>query len=66
MYVSSAVVRKILKEAGAERISNEAVAELQKYTNKLAFETAAKAVKLSKHAKRKTVGASDVKLAMRE
>ena len=66
MYVSSAVVRKILKEAGAERISNEAVAELQKYTNKLAFETASKAVKLSKHAKRKTVEASDVKLAMRE
>jgi histone H3/H4 len=66
MYVSSAVVRKILKEAGAGRISNDAVAELQKYVNTIAFETAAKAVKLSKHAKRKTIEVSDIKLAMRE
>jgi histone H3/H4 len=66
MYVSDAVVRKIMKEAGAERISKEAIVEMQKYMNKLAFDTASKAVKLSKHAKRKTIEVSDIRLAMRE
>lgn len=66
MYVSDSVARKILKEAGAVRISAEASAELQKYVNRIAFETATKAVKLSKHAKRKTVEVSDIRLAMHE
>lgn len=63
MYISEHVVKKILKEAGATRISATASMELQKYVNRLAFNLAQKAVRFSKHAKRRTVDISDVKLA---
>jgi len=63
MYISENTVKKILKEAGANRVSANASAELQKHVNKMAFVLANKAVRLSKHAKRKTVDISDVKLA---
>lgn len=63
MYISENTIKKILKEAGAGRISADASAEMQKYINKTAFDVAQKAVRLSKHAKRKTVDINDVKLA---
>lgn len=63
MYISEYTVKKILKEAGASRVSANASAEMQKYINRAAFIIAQKAVRLSKHAKRKTVDATDVKLA---
>lgn len=63
MYISESAVDKILREAGASRISNEARIEMRKYLNRTAFIIAQKAVQLSKHAKRKTVDASDIKLA---
>lgn len=64
MYISQGTIKKILKEAGATRISMEASEEMRMYLNKLAFKTAQKAVRLSKHAKRKTVELSDVRLAL--
>ena len=63
MYISESTIKKILKEAGAGRISTDACAELQKYLNREAFSVAQKAVRFSRHAKRKTIDASDVKLA---
>ncbi len=63
MYVSDGTARKILKEAGASRVSAEAAQEFQKRINRYAFDVAQKAVKLSKHAKRKTVAGSDISLA---
>ncbi len=63
MYISEGTARRILKEAGASRVSSEAVAEFHKHINRAAFEIASKAIKLSLHAKRKTVDASDIKLA---
>ena len=63
MYISEYTVKKILKEAGANRISAKATQELQKYINKMAFDVAQKAVRLSKHARRRTVDITDVKLA---
>ena len=63
MYISSGTVKKIFKEAGAHRVSAEAADDMRNYLNKIAFRTAQKAVKLSKHARRKTVELSDVKLA---
>jgi histone H3/H4 len=63
MYISENTLKKILKEAGASRISADASAEMCKYINRMAFEIAQKAVKLSKHAKRKTVDIDDIKLA---
>lgn len=63
MYISENTIKKILKEAGATRISASASMELQKYINRMSFNVAQKAVRFSKHAKRKTVDISDVKLA---
>ncbi len=63
MYISEHTVKKILKEAGASRITANASMELQKYINRMAFNVAQKAVRLSKHAKRKTVDINDIKLA---
>ncbi len=63
MYISEHTIKKILKEAGAGRIRSDASAEMQKHINRMAFSIAEKAVQLSKHAKRKTVDISDIKLA---
>lgn len=63
MYISEHIVKKILKEAGAGRISSDASTEMQKHVNRMAFGIAQKAVQLSKHAKRKTVDISDIRLA---
>ncbi len=64
MYVSETAARKMLKDAGAERISEEALKEFRKHVEKASFEVASKAVRLAHHAKRKTVDVSDVKLAI--
>ncbi len=66
MPISCATVKKILKEAGAERINKEAASTLHKYLNMIALSSAKKAVALAKHAKRKTVEASDIKLAIKD
>jgi histone H3/H4 len=63
MYVSETAITKMLKDAGAGRISKEARKEFRKYIDKMGFEAAQKAVKLAHHARRKTVGVSDIKLA---
>ena len=63
MYISKSTAKKILKEAGATRVSDEALAEFYESINKIAYSIASKSVKLAKHAKRKTLEASDIKLA---
>lgn len=64
MYIPRSAIKKILKEAGAERISEEAVSLFHNNINKIAFTMATRSVKLAKHAKRKTVAPSDIKLAV--
>ncbi len=63
MYISKSTAKKILREAGAIRVSDEALAAFYENINKLAYEIASKSVSLAKHAKRKTLEPSDVKLA---
>jgi histone H3/H4 len=54
---------RILKKAGAERVSDESAEELRRVIEDIATEIAKNAVDMSKHARRKTVKAEDVKLA---
>ena len=54
---------RILKKAGAERVSDESVGELRRIIEDMAVEIAKSAVDMTKHAGRKTVKSEDVKLA---
>ena len=52
---------RIARKAGVKRISRDAVEELRDIISEYAMETAEKAVKISRHANRRTVMLEDVK-----
>ncbi len=58
-----AAMYRILKSAGAERVSDSAKRALAKEIERYASRVAEKAVKLARHAGRKTVTESDIELA---
>ena len=58
-----AAMEKLLKKAGALRVSEDAKDELRVLLEAYAEELGKKAVKFSEHSGRKTVKASDVRLA---
>jgi histone H3/H4 len=60
-----ASMEKILKLAGAERVSDDAKLALRTILEEVADEITQNAVKLSRHAGRRTVMESDIKLASR-
>lgn len=55
---------RIMKNAGAQRISGDAVDELLAAIEAYGTDIASRANDLARHAGRKTVKASDIKLAM--
>ncbi len=63
MAISEQAAKKILKNAGAARVSDSASRELAEALNSMAYSLAQKAVKLAKHAGRKTVQKADIDLA---
>ena len=58
-----AAMEKIMKQAGAERVSDKAKVALKGVLEDIAEEIAGNAVKLAMHAGRKTVKSGDIKLA---
>ncbi|NOR46840.1 MAG: histone [Methanosarcinaceae archaeon] len=59
-----APVERLIRSAGAHRVSETAGIALAEILEQYGLEIAEEAVVLAKHAKRKTVKAEDIKLAM--
>jgi histone H3/H4 len=57
---------RIMRKAGAERVSEEGAEALREVIESLALDIARESIALAKHAGRKTVNAEDVKMASRK
>ncbi len=58
-----APIERLIKRAGAERVSDGAVEALADVLEEEAIKIATRAIKLARHAGRKTVTEDDIKLA---
>ncbi|MDO5814642.1 MULTISPECIES: histone family protein [unclassified Methanobrevibacter] len=63
--IPKAPIARIIKESGAERVSEDAKAALADYLEEVARDVAKEANNVAKIAKRKTVKADDIKLAIK-
>ena len=63
--IPKAPVARIIKESGAERVSEDAKVALADYLDEVARDVAKEANNVAKIAKRKTVKAEDIKLAIK-
>ncbi len=61
-----APVDRIIREAGANRVSGEAAKALADLLEDVGTEVSTQAMRLARHAGRKTVTADDVRLASRQ
>lgn len=64
-YLPLAPIGRIIRDTGAERVSDAAVEALERAMEKFAKEVSAQAVSLAKHANRKTVSGEDIDLAVK-
>ena len=63
--IPKAPIARIIKESGAERVSEDAKVALADYLDEVARNVAKEANNVAKIAKRKTVKADDIKLAIK-
>ena len=61
--IASATMIGVIRKAGAERVSNSAAKALAEIMMEIGTEISVEAIKLAKHAKRKTVKKEDIELA---
>ncbi|HOD89892.1 MAG TPA: histone family protein [archaeon] len=61
-----AALDRLIRKAGAERVSEDAAVELGNYLEEIALEISRKAIAFANHAKRKTVTNEDIKLATKQ
>lgn len=64
--LSVAPMHRICKKAGAERVSESAAKELAKALEDIGIKIAAEAKDYAEHAKRKTVQAKDIEIAVKK
>jgi histone H3/H4 len=62
---SSAPIHRILRKAGAPRVSEEAVEELRKILEDIGMKIAEQAISLAQHAGRRTIKREDIEIAAR-
>ena len=55
-------MNRILKKAGAERVTQESANELRRIVEDIAYEIAINSIEMAKHAGRRTIRSEDVKL----
>ncbi|MCS7364238.1 MAG: histone family protein [archaeon GB-1867-035] len=58
-----APVDRLIRKAGASRVSENAAEALREILEEIAIEVSREAIELANHAERKTVTADDIKLA---
>ncbi len=66
MTLSSAAFERVLKKAGAKRVSHTAMQEFSVVMEEKLYGVAKEAAALAKHAGRKTIVAEDVRIARRK
>ena len=63
--IPKAPIARTIKDTGAERVSEDAKAELAEYLEEVARDVAIEANNVAKIAKRKTIKPEDIKLAIK-
>lgn len=63
--IPKAPIARIIKDTGAERVSEDAKDELAEYLEEVARDVAIEANNVAKIAKRKTIKPEDIKLAIK-
>ena len=64
--LSLTAMHRIIKKAGAERVSDSALEELRIALEDIGLRISKEALDFCKHAKRKTVKAEDIQIAVRK